>query len=787
VEAVTAARVVRGFLYKQPSWRQDVSVCDAAEIEAASARRLRSLRRLSGGEQSCNFHYLVTPENLTSTISFPNCRAGRGAPIVEEMDGLNDALLWKMVTFPSRKSDDGAKFLENLEGWWLPAQKADAPRIVLVHDSDTNFNHWTVHTVAYLLRSMGFGVLIPSLRDHGSSPRSDHPDTVGWGWDYHLDVLGAWDLAVRDNGELGGAVPGSKVGILGLGFGGFVALNAFGMEQNIPAVWLDSAPLDPRRVLHSHIVQQLEGDLTYIASKFASAKKWVVEKIKKGNKTFPVHVESIATTSANLAPWFTEVAWRWAKHKSPVSLDAVTPVKVLQPPEKGEDAPPRRIVAVVHGEKDTVVPSSESRGLIVAVELNGYVTVNVTYRPQSICGDDTHVVSHMWGPNAYREKLCEFWSDVFPHAVDCNALDVPDLETVALDVTETTTTAKATTRTETMTSTATATATETTATSTTKTTTFSHPLVRKGSPLWNLLHSTTTTATVTRSPAAGTEDKEEAADDGAAKEADAGAKHEEPAADSAAEEADAGATTEKTAARGNPEEAEAAAAKEGTAEDGAATEKTAADGIAEEAEGAAAKEGTSEDASAAAERTAADGTAEASDTGAAKDGIVKTAGAGAARESTAEEADAGAATEKSAAEGATEDVDAGAATEKTAADGLAQEADARAPMEKTAAHGTSEEADAGTAADKTAADGTAEKDGTAKGAEVGAAEGATVKDANTVATKDAAAEEVDAGAATEKAAADGTAEEAEVVVNEGASEEAADATASEVKVAVARV
>merc|ERR1712157_321169 len=101
---------------------------------------------------------------------------------------------------------------------------------------------------AHFLRSMGYSVLINNLRDHGySNPSQKHLQE--WGDAYTYDLLGAWDYLASDpDGTLGGPLPSRKVGLMGQSKGGFLTLNAFGLESQVPAAWVDSPAYTPRAV-----------------------------------------------------------------------------------------------------------------------------------------------------------------------------------------------------------------------------------------------------------------------------------------------------------------------------------------------------------------------------------------------------------------------------------------------------------------------------------------------------------------------------------------------------------
>ena len=91
-------------------------------------------------------------------------------------------------------------------------------------------------------------MLVSNLSDQCFSANSS-TRTVEWGHAYPFDLLGAWDFAVNDpSGVLGGKRPPSQVGLLGLSMGAFLTASAFGLEPQVPAVWVDSPPFQPKIV-----------------------------------------------------------------------------------------------------------------------------------------------------------------------------------------------------------------------------------------------------------------------------------------------------------------------------------------------------------------------------------------------------------------------------------------------------------------------------------------------------------------------------------------------------------
>ena len=71
------------------------------------------------------------------------------------------------VTIPSR--DAGIE----LAGWWLPAERADAPAVVVVHGLAACRRDHTVLLPAGMLRRNGMSVLIIDYRDHGDATYED--------------------------------------------------------------------------------------------------------------------------------------------------------------------------------------------------------------------------------------------------------------------------------------------------------------------------------------------------------------------------------------------------------------------------------------------------------------------------------------------------------------------------------------------------------------------------------------------------------------------------------------
>ncbi len=135
------------------------------------------------------------------------------------------------VTFRSRDPQiPDAK----LAAWWIPAESAGAPAVILVHGIQSCRREAAVLVLAGMLHRHGFSVFMMDLRDHGDSEGDDA--RFAGGSEEHMDVLGGWDW-IRSQG-----VPAERIGLLGLSFGSVNTVVAGGQEPRVAAVWSDSSP-----------------------------------------------------------------------------------------------------------------------------------------------------------------------------------------------------------------------------------------------------------------------------------------------------------------------------------------------------------------------------------------------------------------------------------------------------------------------------------------------------------------------------------------------------------------
>lgn len=145
--------------------------------------------------------------------------------------------VFETVSIPSRDADI------TLSGWYVPADTADAPVVLITHGlgvgtADCRRNPRAL-MIAGMLHRTGYSVLLIDLRDHGDSTIEDGLWSANA--DEHRDVLGAWDwlMSVR------GFAP-DQIGLVGYSGGTGATIIALAQEPRITAAWLDSVYADIR-------------------------------------------------------------------------------------------------------------------------------------------------------------------------------------------------------------------------------------------------------------------------------------------------------------------------------------------------------------------------------------------------------------------------------------------------------------------------------------------------------------------------------------------------------------
>jgi pimeloyl-ACP methyl ester carboxylesterase len=336
----------------------------------------------------------MTQENLVVKTWWPGCgivnslaefeETGCGSPcfsaeLMKEMHAFNGEHPGKLVSYSSRDHEGVQKIA--LEGWWLPAPSekssdVPAPRIVLQHGFQANSNYFRPLLAAYMLRRLGFSVLVNNFRDHGYSDNSSvHIDE--WGDAYPYDLLGAWDYARTDpDGVLGGEMPSDKVGIQGFSKGAFTCLNAFGLEEDVPAAWVDSPPFTPK-VVFAH-----------------GARKQMAEM-----------------GIAFMAPLLVDPVWDRVEDEAlsrGVDLNENLPEKVLP---RGPDR--ERPVYVVGNEDDDTVPIGELERLLTLLEEYPAKYRVSSWVTEGSCHGEDHCAAHLKEFDEYSKRMCEFWKSSF--------------------------------------------------------------------------------------------------------------------------------------------------------------------------------------------------------------------------------------------------------------------------------------------------------------------------------------------------------------------------------------
>jgi fermentation-respiration switch protein FrsA (DUF1100 family) len=254
------------------------------------------------------------------------------------------------VTFASR---DPQMPDAKLAGWWIPADTANAPAVVLVHGIYSCRREANVLVPAGMLHRAGFSVLLMDLRDHGDSGGDDR--RFSGGTEEHLDVLGAYDWVVAQG------VPADRVGVLGMSIGSMTAIIAGGQEPRIRAVWADSAATTMNVAMGNFVVDQLKD---------------------------PTGLARILVPGAMV----------WARVLAGDELGKYDPIKEV-------DAYAGRSIAFVHGALDKVLPSS------MAIELHDRaVKAGATTPDAWVVAGAGHTEAVFKDPAGYEQRLVAFFS-----------------------------------------------------------------------------------------------------------------------------------------------------------------------------------------------------------------------------------------------------------------------------------------------------------------------------------------------------------------------------------------
>jgi fermentation-respiration switch protein FrsA (DUF1100 family) len=242
---------------------------------------------------------------------------------------------YETVRFPSRE----AGF--EVAGWWIPNQAADpaAPAVLVLDGLGGCKNSVSVLVPAGTLWRNGYNVLVIDVRDTGESTFDDLRSAIGN--DEYLDVLGAWDWLVDEQG-----FAPSNVGVFANSLGGAMANYAFGEEPRMAALFLHATFGDLQEIIEAELTRN--GFPSFLS--------------------FPTLVMGSLVTGENLF--------------------ARSPVETIS-------AAARRPVYIVHSHADTRIDSSQSELLAAAAQEAG-VKVS-TWFPEN--GE------HMQIPAAYPQEF----------------------------------------------------------------------------------------------------------------------------------------------------------------------------------------------------------------------------------------------------------------------------------------------------------------------------------------------------------------------------------------------
>eukprot|EP00929_Paragymnodinium_shiwhaense_P102427 TRINITY_DN65610_c0_g1_i1.p1 TRINITY_DN65610_c0_g1~~TRINITY_DN65610_c0_g1_i1.p1 ORF type:complete len:545 (-),score=126.73 TRINITY_DN65610_c0_g1_i1:386-2020(-) len=372
---ILASSAVMGEKYVQKHYHFEPNITNC-EKRTNSLKEPELLEKMLGRTATleCGLKdgFSITPAHIGEYLDWPYCASPEQRKDFHE---YTSAQPWRHVSFSSRKGKEGQKTVK-LTSWWLPVESSDAARMVLVHGSNTNFNDYTVQVAAYYLRQMGISCLLVNLRDHGSSEESGHAK-IGWGYDYHLDALGAWDYAVNDpDQKLGGRSKPEKVGMMGFGVGGYVTAVALGLEPRLPGAWIDSGVFDGKEIL-DHLL--------------------------------------LLGVGSPMNGMMLDDAWSFANRAAGFNLALHSPARALA---SSAAKTKRRPVGVTHGQEDPVVPPEHTDKLIAFLEKHSELyEVKEKFLPDSDCKGNLHATTLVQFAKEYREKLEKFWKAVFPEEI----------------------------------------------------------------------------------------------------------------------------------------------------------------------------------------------------------------------------------------------------------------------------------------------------------------------------------------------------------------------------------
>lgn len=102
-----------------------------------------------------------------------------------------------------------------LDGWWIPAKRTNAPTLLYLHGNDRNISHIQDITHAMLFHELGYNLLLIDYRGYGKSTGGAPSEAK-----VYADAEAAWDYLVKQRGS----APRHTF-IFGHSLGGAIAIN----------------------------------------------------------------------------------------------------------------------------------------------------------------------------------------------------------------------------------------------------------------------------------------------------------------------------------------------------------------------------------------------------------------------------------------------------------------------------------------------------------------------------------------------------------------------------------
>jgi dipeptidyl aminopeptidase/acylaminoacyl peptidase len=247
-----------------------------------------------------------------------------------------------------------------IAAWYIPSDQ-NQHAIILVHGKDNSRTNGFVDLFvpfAAKLHEAGFSVMMIDLRGHGQSADS----RFYFGIKERQDVLGAVDWLEQHGYQAG------KIGVLGYSLGAGSVIGAASEEQDIGAVWVDSAYADIRSVL---------------------VRSWVT--VTGAPQVFMYSTE-----------WMVRLLYGY-------DISAARPID-----EIGKIAP--RPIFLAHCQKDNLIPISHlDRLLAGAQNTQSWIITDCDQSNLSepIVPDmyNNHAIGYYFQPDEYAQKVIQFFNE----------------------------------------------------------------------------------------------------------------------------------------------------------------------------------------------------------------------------------------------------------------------------------------------------------------------------------------------------------------------------------------